>query len=203
MANPNIPGLLPDVHDPGGRSFPLAPDVEGTAVFGGERDCYRYLLTREWSLGGLTAMFVMMNPSCADPLRDDMTIKGITRKVRSWPWKGLPRAFGRLVVANTFAYRAKDQARLAEVEDPIGPDNDTHILTAAARADLVVMAYGKPKVAALRQRGWAVAGMLQAAGHDLYTIAESHDGVPRHPLYVADSIVPRLWRSWSEERTHA
>jgi hypothetical protein len=33
-----------------------------------------------------------------------------------------------MYVGNTFAYRATDQSRLAEVDDPIGPNNDGHLL---------------------------------------------------------------------------
>jgi hypothetical protein len=87
--------------------LPLAADVTGSAVFGGPRDCYRYSLDRRWSDRGRVALFIMMNPSCANPLMDDRTIAGIQRKVRQWDWRGIPHAFGALLVANTFAYRAR------------------------------------------------------------------------------------------------
>lgn len=191
----SIPGLFPDSHDAGGRSFPLPPGVTGTATFGGDLDCYRYVLTREWSTTGLSALIVGMNPSCADPLLDDPTSQGITRKVRGWAWKGVPHAFGRFAIVNTFAYRCADQARLTEIADPIGTENDEHIRVQAARAHLIVFACGQPKVAALRSRGKVVASMLQAAGHDLHALRTAADGTPWHPLYLPDNTVPFLWRS--------
>jgi len=182
-------------HDPGGRAFPLAPDVRGFAVFGGQDDCYRYMLERRWREGGLAALFVMMNPSRADPMVDDQTIKGVTRKVRSWERRGIPHAFGRLYIANTFAYRCKDQARLAEVADPIGPENDAWILKLAAESDIIVFGYGKPKIPALRDRGPAVGRMLVEHGFQekMHAMEILPDGTPRHPLYIKDAKQPEIW----------
>lgn len=84
-----------------------------------------------------------MNPSTADPMVDDPTVAKCGRFARRW-------GYGGLLVGDTFAYRATDQARLAEIEDPVGPDNDNHLLTMAAEASLVVFAYGKPKHRTLR-----------------------------------------------------
>ncbi len=183
-----IPGLLPAAHDPGGKAFPLAPDVTGSAVFGGPLDCYRYRLERVWGADGLTCLAVMMNPSCADPMRDDRTIQGLTRKVRSWS------AYTRLIICNTFAYRAMDQGRLAEVPDPVGPDNNAAIMYAAAEAHMILMAYGKPKIAALRQRGPSVARMLIQGGYRLHALRVSADGTPWHPLYIGDAVRPQPWQ---------
>jgi hypothetical protein len=53
-------------HDPGGKvSIPLPPHVQGSSVFGGLANEYRYRLTRTWGKGS-RVMFVMMNPSTAD-----------------------------------------------------------------------------------------------------------------------------------------
>lgn len=178
----------PAAHDPGGRLFPLPPGVKGSAIFGGPLDCYRYMLERVWG-EGLTALFLMMNPSCANPMMDDQTIKGVTRKVMGWS------GYGRLLIANTFAYRCKDQSRLAEVADPIGPENDAWILRLAREADIVVFGYGKPKIPALRSRGPAVADMLVAQGFRLHVLGLSNDGTPKHPLYIRDDTPPVLWRA--------
>ena len=115
------------------------------SLFGGERNEYRYTLERDW--GGVfgTVLFVMMNPSCADLDCDDATVSKCIRYVRRW-------GFDRLLVGNTFAYPATDQKRLLEVEDPVGPENDQHLLAMATLADQVVFAYGLPH-AKLRSRG--------------------------------------------------
>jgi len=177
-------------HEPGGKLFPLAPGVTGDAVFGGPLDCYRYMLERRWG-DGPAVLFVMMNPSCANPLMDDRTIQGVTRKVRSWG------NYGRLLIANTFAYRAMEQRRLTEAEDPIGPENDAWIMRLAREAELIVFAYGKPKAKQLRARGEAVATMLTDAGFNLHALRLLKDGTPEHPLYLPDTAKPILWRTAS------
>ena len=155
-------------------------------MFGGPGNCYRYSLARDWD-GALPAvMFVMMNPSTADAFADDATIAKVTKFARRW-------GFGRLLIGNVHAYRCTDQARLAETLDPVGPDNDGHLLAMAAEASLIVMAYGTPKIVALRARGPKVAWMLMAAGHKLYALRVSAAGVPWHPLYLPDDTRPEAW----------
>lgn len=192
----DLPDLLPQEpgHDVGTCAlFPLAPDVRGCAEFDPGQDCYRYLLERLWDAARLTALVVMMNPSGANSLLDDRTVQGITRKVRLWDWRGVPHAFGRLLVGNTFAYRHKDQRALLGVDDPIGPGNDAALLRMAAEAALVVFAYGTPH-ARLRQRGPAVARMLMAQGVVPHVLRLSGQGVPCHPLYLPDDLAPMPWQ---------
>ena len=99
----------------------------------------------------------MMNPSTADPSADDPTVAKCRRFAVKW-------GYGGMYVGNTFAYRATDQSRLAQIPDPIGPDNDRHLLAMAADSALVVFAYGQPKHRTLRARGPAVARLLQDQG---------------------------------------
>jgi hypothetical protein len=140
-------------HDPGGKvRLALALDIKSSAVFGGPADCYRYRLARTWDETKPHVMFVMMNPSTADPLVDDPTVAKCGRFARAWKYGGI-------YVGNTFAYRATDQKRLLEVDDPVGPDNDKHLLDMARSAAVVVFAYGKPKHPPLRARGPALVSL--------------------------------------------
>ena len=99
----------------------------------------------------------MMNPSTADLEVDDPTVAKCGRLARRWGYAGL-------MVGNTFAYRATVQSRLAEVPDPIGPDNDRHLLEMAREAAMTVFAYGTPKHPSLRSRGPEVVRMIRAIG---------------------------------------
>jgi hypothetical protein len=173
------------MHDPGGlRMIALPSGVTGTALFGGPQDCYRYQLDRVWNTDGLACLFIMMNPSTADPKFDDPTIAKVTRMVRRWSWRGVPNAFGRLMIGNTFAYR---------VSDPVGPDNDLALQQMALMANLVCFAYGKPKVVSLRGRGLWVSQMLRSIGVQPHVLRLSADGTPWHPLYLPDATVPFPW----------
>ena len=170
-------------HDPGGKvKRSLTSDVVGHAVFGGPRDEYRYVLHRAWDDSLPTAMFLMMNPSTADVHVDDPTVYRCQTFARSW-------GFGSVYVANTFAYRATDQTQLVDVADPIGPDNDWHILQMASLSKLIVLAYGRPHKK-LRARGAEVSQMLRQFGYNLYALMLNADGTPRHPLYVPGSMKP-------------
>lgn len=173
-------------HHAGDRTLALSAGSQGTAVFGGPGDCYRYSLARDWDRSLPAALFVMMNPSTASAFADDATIAKVTKFARRW-------GFGRLLIGNVYAYRCTDQTRLVETPDPVGPDNDGHLLAMADEASLIVMAYGTPKIVTLRARGPAVARMLLAAGHKLNALRLSNRGVPWHPLYLPDDTEPTPW----------
>jgi hypothetical protein len=92
-------------------------------------------------------------------------------------------------VVNTFAYRATDQRQLLTVDDPVGPDNDKHILAAARLSKMIVVAYGRPHER-LRQRGLQVCAMLKRHGHQLYALKLNADKTPGHPLYLSGRLKP-------------
>ena len=180
------PATLPDPHDPGGRvRQKLASDVVTTALFGGPNNEFRYRLSRRWGTGA-HILFIMMNPSTADLEVDDPTVAKCGRLARRWGYAGL-------TVGNTFAYRATVQNRLAEVPDPVGPDNDHHLVEMAREAAMTVFAYGTPKHPALRARGPEVVRMIRAAGGRSYVLRLSKQGIPYHPLYLSEDLVPFLW----------
>ncbi len=162
----------------------LAADVEGYALFGGTRKEYRYLLRRAWNEMLPATMFIMMNPSVADIEADDPTVARCQTFARSW-------GSGCLNVVNTFAYRATDQRELIAVPDPVGPENDRHILAMAKRSKLIVVAYGQPHQR-LRQRGLDVCSMLKLHGYQLHALKLNVDGTPRHPLYLSGDCKPFL-----------
>jgi hypothetical protein len=94
-----------------------------------------------------------------------------------------------------FAYRATDQGRSAEVEDPIGPDNDKHLLRMAADSTKVIFAYGQPKHRHLRDRGLEVVKLLSVrASIRLHVLRLSKNGTPCHPLYLPETLRPVVWK---------
>lgn len=176
------------IHDPGGKVRLALPDgTISTAVFGGARDEYRYTLSRTWDESKRCAMFVMMNPSTADLTADDPSVAKCGRYARAW-------GYGGLLVGNTFAYRATDKKRLLEVTDPVGPDNDKHLIEMAKRAAIVVFAYGQPGHPTLRGRGPELARLLIAAAKvQPHVLRLAKDGTPYHPLYLKETLMPFAW----------
>ena len=145
---------------------------------------YRYRLTRRLHpvLGGSRRrlLFCMLNPSTADEKRDDPTIRrciGFAQRER----------FTDLVVVNLFAARATNPADLLGLDDPVGSGNDDAIAQEAARADLVVAAWGNPPSTLARERAGAALRILRRR-HDVYRLGSpTARGHPRHPLRLEKS----------------
>jgi len=177
-----------DTHDVGSNAFiPLPLWVRGDAVFSGMLNEYRTKLFRVWDNTLPSILWVMMNPSLADAQADDRTVYRCRTFSMDW-------GFGKMWVGNTFSYRCTDQKRLLEVEDPVGPDNDRHILEMAKDASLIVFAYGTPH-RSLQDRGPQVAEMLRRQGHALHVLKLSKAGIPVHPLYLPGDLKPILWQN--------
>ncbi len=142
---------------------------------------YRYRLSRHWSPGTETALFIMLNPSTADASQDDPTIRKCTNYARAW-------GFARLEVVNLYAFRATRPADLhAALDSAVGPDNDDHIRAATRSADLVVAAWGAWKFAEPRAR--EVRRIIEPIAR-LHCLARSMSGAPRHPLYLRSDLKP-------------
>lgn len=153
-------------------------------------DCgtYRYELRRAWGPSLRTMIFVMLNPSVADALVDDHT-------VRRCVFYASREGCGRLLVVNLYALRSTDPAALWAHPDPIGPDNGRH-LAAALEAGRVA---GLPIVAA-----WgcnAPAGRVEelveaqrAAGTPpLLCLGTTGKGAPRHPSRLGNDVPLVRW----------
>lgn len=175
-------------HDPGGKTrLKVNVDVKSSVIFGGPQDCYRYRLVRTWDGSKPHAMWVMMNPSYADHEVNDRTVAKCERLARAW-------GYGGIYVGNTFAYRATDKKCLRLIADPVGPDNDKHLLAMAKKAAVVIFAYGQPGHRTLLSRGLAVAQLLKSNGIKPHVLKLSKDGIPSHPLYLLETLRPVLWQ---------
>lgn len=155
---------------------------EASAVFS-EGRAYRYRLTRTWGTSGTHVTWIMLNPSTADAMQDDPTIRRCTGFTKAWGFDGL-------IVVNLFAWRATDPRELTGCADPVGPDNDRFIREAIHPWSVVVGAWGAH--GHLRDRGEQVTRDLAADGIELGCLGATKLGQPRHPLYVPASapLVP-------------
>lgn len=146
---------------------------------------YRYNLQRELpNQGELSGRvgFLMLNPSTADAEKNDPTIRRCLAFARAW-------GFAALEVGNLFAWRSTDPKVLPTLIDPVGPDNEWHLLAMADRCATIVCA-------------WGVRGNLQGqADHvrellrdfNLRTLRLTKGGHPEHPLYLPGSLKPERW----------
>ena len=153
------------------------------AVFSPDR-IYRYRLTRDGAMGGSTCLFIMLNPSTADEKVDDPTIRRCMAYAARW-------GHARLEVVNLFALRATNPMQLRLFRgDPVGPDNDRHIMEAVQDADIVIAAWGQH--GKLLGRAGEVRQMALNMRRPLYCLRRSRDGQPAHPLYLPGDLEPQI-----------
>lgn len=149
---------------------------------------YRYRLERRVGQGPCVTV-IMVNPSTADALRNDPTIRRVIGFARREGW-------GRVVVVNLFALISSRIAALGEAGDPVGPDNARYLEAAIAEADICVAAWGRAAKlsSALRQEWRNAVGLANAVGKPLHCWGITRDGHPRHPLYLPRNSALRHWK---------
>lgn len=158
------------------RPLRESPWIEASAVLSPCTN-YRYRLTRRWSTGQGTVVFIGLNPSTADERNDDPTILKCIRFAKSW-------GYAELCMLNLFAWRSTDLSVLSLVDDPVGPDNDAHLFEAAQSARCVIGAWGNH--GNLLDRSNRVRSMLP----DLHGLRLNKNGEPSHPLYLPARLKP-------------
>ena len=143
--------------------------VNKNAIFS---DCrkYRYALSRTWNGKKKTILFIGLNPSTADEKIDDPTIRRCINYAQNW-------GYGSLLMVNLFAYRATMPSELKNVKNPIGNDNDLHIIELSKKADIAVAAWGNEGT--LLNRDKEVKKILP----NLMCLKINKSGQPSHPLY--------------------
>lgn len=157
----------------------LFPLPGSTARFS-EDGVYRYELSRRWAKGPM-ATWIMLNPSTADAVKLDPTIRRCREFTKSWEMGGL-------YVVNLFAFRSTDPSALKTAEDPVGPENDDAIHDAVVRSRVVVVAWGAYPLSV--RRGSNVLELIREIGRTPLCLAKTKRGRPRHPLYVRGSAKP-------------
>jgi len=175
-------------HDPGGKVYrPLPAGVFGCAEFS-ECERYRYVLTREWGAPpGSSIAFVGLNPSTADKEHDDPTVK------KCWTWAA-DWGYSSFVMLNVYAYRATNPKCLRTIADPTGVRNDEFLSKYASSAGRVIVAWGRGKTKADRERFRDVCELLSSLAIPLYCLRKNKDGSPHHPLYLPAAITAIPYR---------
>lgn len=141
---------------------------------------YRFLLWRRWGDPARRVCWIMLNPSTADGLQDDPTIRrliGFTKR----------EGYEALDVVNLFGYRSTDPAILNGLQEKDSDvlANDAHISVACLQASLIVCAWGSHKAAGLRAPKLVNILVRNFSQTPVVCLGRTADGSPRHPLYVA------------------
>lgn len=163
------------------------PLAESAGAVFSQDEAFRYLLWRMWNPDRPFWSFGMLNPSTADHLKLDPTVKRCCSRA-------MAGGAGGLIVWNLFAFRATDPAVMKRAADPVGPANDLAILEAVNVSALNVAGWGAHGVH--REREHSVRAMLGAGNVPLHALAFTATGLPRHPLYLSLELKPQPWRFW-------
>lgn len=156
---------------------------------------YRWWLRRSWpnvdehgqhTPGRGACCFVMLNPSTADGVQDDPTIRRCVGFAKRW-------GFSALSVRNLFPWRATDPSELFHADSVTGGHRGDQELLAACTADMVVLAWGA-KVPFKRDHEALRLFAQHFPAVPLYCLERTKAGSPRHPLYVRSDAEPLLFR---------
>ncbi len=152
-------------------------------------EVYRYTLSRYWGDRGRThdtknvCVFIGLNPSTADAIKDDPTIRRCI---------GFADGFrkSRLLMLNAYAFRSTNPKALLRATDPVGPMND-FFLGSQHSDHLLIAAWGSHCPI---ERELELADIFK--DHQLMCLGTNSDGTPRHPLYIPSSqhLIPYTWR---------
>jgi len=167
--------------------MPFEPLYTSTGAEFSQCQVYRYTLTRWWDRLAKRGRvcWVMLNPSTADALVDDPTVRRCAQFSHRW-------GYGGMIVVNIFGLRATDPKHLRKVADPVGPDNDFAVIAAATACDLVMAAWGTH--GGLNNRGCQVHRKLaRTPGLEVYALGVTSGGFPKHPLYIKGDVVKELF----------
>jgi len=141
-------------------------------------DCmaYRYELLVRWKAFGPIMTWLMMNPSTATEMKDDPTIKLVTKRAKNLGYSGIR-------ILNVFAFRATKPEDMMMQLDPVGPKNNETIISALEKDKEVYCAWGNP--GAHLGRDEEIRKMLAANNIKMKCIKINKTGQPVHPLFRA------------------
>jgi len=151
---------------------------------------HRYRLWRIWDDSLPKALFIMLNPSTADAMLDDPTIRRCIGFAKSW-------GYGGIYVGNIFSLRSSNPKDLiSNVLDIqlgycVADRNEESVRYMADICELVVCAWGNsPILKQMEKHGLIVTDwMYELVGKSSY-LAKSKDGTPKHPLYLKKDLKP-------------
>lgn len=169
-----------------------------TAIFS-ECRTWRYRLERDCAETGRIGFACLINPSEANEIDNDQTVGkligfGQRNGIRRW------------LLGNLFAGVSKEIKNLPKLRDPIGPENDAHLLAMMREADIHVVGWGtlNKLPEALRQRWKDIVRMADELGVVLHCIGTNADKHPKHPLMTGYAVPITPWEApWFPNRKRA
>lgn len=153
---------------------------------------YRYHLWRVWDDERPIMCWIMMNPSTADEIDNDPTIRrciGFAKREHC----------GGVSIRNVFALRSTDPAALLTHPDPFGPENAEHLnaVRNVSLLTILVAAWGNqvgPKKRSPHRTAYCHAANA-CMQNGAYCLGTTKSGQPKHPLYLASDTPLVKWEA--------
>ena len=148
---------------------------------------YRYKLTRTWDEDKGKVLFIMLNPSTANHIENDLTTIRCINFAEKW-------GYGGIMIGNIYPFRAKRPKDLRKwLNDPTIPldrgyrTNRVHVEEMADQADLIVCAWGCNYKEGIPE--W-----IDELEVPLYYLEMCKDGLtPKHPLgNLSKDLKPKM-----------
>lgn len=156
-----------------------------TAFFS-EDMIFRYRLDICWDPALPTMTTIALNPSTADEMKDDPTIRRGKAFARAW-------GCGAYRMLNAFALRSTDYKGLFRVADPIGPDNSIELIRQWCTDTLTIACWGS-HITSRKWKHYYRGKDIAERIPDLYALRISANGHPVHPLYLPADLKPVPFR---------
>jgi len=144
-------------------------------------DCtfYRYALWRVWNPEMPLVLFIMLNPSTADALTDDPTIRRCVNFAKYW-------LYGGVLIGNLYGLRSTDPYKIFEADskgdDPVGPDNGRHLEELQEAAVQTILAWGVHGASHV----WTKTHLKEP----FHALRLTRSKQPNHPLYLKKTLLP-------------
>lgn len=147
---------------------------------------YRYWLTRRWGPGKVLP-YIMLNPSTADALKDDQTVRRCVYFARREGYDGI-------IILNLYAYRTTYPKELETCdlrgEDPVGPENLQWVREHTKDAKQVVLAWGGMSFKDMDRHKEVIRATFCVLPRDVsyLCLGATANESPRHPSRLGNDV---------------
>jgi hypothetical protein len=145
---------------------------------------YRYALWRVWDISKLYIGWILLNPSTADELKLDPTLRRCKRFSEGW-------GYGGFYVFNVFGLKSTNPKELIKSRDPIGNLNDSTIIFKITCVSKIIVGWGN-NILKFKERYLELDKIL--CHEELYALKVTNLDQPSHPLYLKKDLKPFLYK---------
>lgn len=154
-------------------------NIEYSAIFSDDSK-HRFSLNRIWDIEKEKAVAIMLNPSYADHLKNDLTVLKVTNFL-------IDQGFGSLSIVNLFSYIATDPKELSNNKDIIRSETNEYIVNSIKETDLVIIGWGSDSQKYISRKK-DLKAILAESQIKLKCFRDSEGKMGRHPSRLGNDL---------------